>query len=161
MPLYRCLPFAIVLLSGCVSLSDFQTMSAHERAFTVCELDYEVRSIRREIAALDGSIQDAEMALGRGYRVHEQCREVEVYGNATQVCEQRGPRTVCTEHRPVHTRTECLETPVSLNLALEKENIQIWSQSKTALQKREKSLYQACYDRVYPLSPEQAYLLYR
>ena len=158
--LRRSLVIATLLLCGCTTVSDFQKMSAHERAVAVCKRQKDLQSIANQISNLQSGINDSQSALARGYRVHQQCRQVEVYGNASVNCYKIGFQVQCDETRPKSYETRCTETPVSINPELEKENIRNWSQSVESLKAQAKEKGQKCYQFIYPLSPEQAYKYY-
>ena len=151
---------ATLLLCGCTTVSDFQKMSAHERAVAVCKRQKDLQSIANQISNLQSGINDSQSALARGYRVHQQCRQVEVYGNASVTCNRFGSQVTCNETRQKSYETRCTETPVSINPELEKENIRNWSQSVESLRAQAKEKAQKCYQFIYPLSPEQAYKYY-
>ena len=158
--LHRTLLFALLLLFGCTTVSDFQKMSPHERAVAVCKRQKDLQSIGSQISSLQNSINDSQSVLARGYRVHQQCRQVEVYGDSSVTCNRFGSQVTCDESRPKSYKTECTETPVSINPDLEKENIRNWSQSIESLKAQGKEKAQKCYQFIYPMSPEQAYKYY-
>ncbi len=156
----RPLVVAVLLLSGCTTVSDFQKMSAHERADTVCKRQKDLQSIGNQIPSLQSGIRDSQSALARGYRVHVQCRKVLVYGTASVTCNRYGSQVTCNETRPESYETQCTETPVSINPELEQKNISNWSQSIESLNAQWKEKFQKCYQFIHPLSPEQAYKHY-
>ncbi len=158
--LRRSLIIATLLLYGCTTVSDFQKMSAHERSVAVCKRQKDIQSIADQISNLQSGINDSQRALARGYRVHRQCHQVEVYGNASVTCNRFGSHVTCDESRPKSYETRCTETPVSINPDLEKENIRNWSQSVESLKAQAKEKHSKCYQFIYPLSPEQAYKYY-
>jgi hypothetical protein len=151
---------ATLLLCGCTTVSDFQKMSAHERAVAVCDRQKVIRDIADQISSLQSRIRDSQMALARGYRVHQQCFKVEVYGNASVKCNRFGSQVICEESRPKSYETRCTETPVSINPELERQNIRDLSQSVESLDAQMKEKYRNCYQFIYPLTPEQAYKYY-
>ncbi len=150
-----------VLLTGCASIDDFRKMTPDERARTVCEADSNLRQLHKEKDALTQAIQSSQEALSRGYKLHRECKDVEVYGDVTTVCKDVSKnKTVCKEHRPVSTKTECKDIPVTIDSGLEKENIRIWTKNRTQLDKKIRNDWSACYSRVVKMTPEQAYELY-
>ncbi len=158
--LRRSLIIATLLLCGCTTVSDFKKMSAHERAVSVCKRQKDLQGIAIQISNLQSGINDSQSALARGYKVHQQCRQVAVYGNASLTCNRFGSQVNCDETRPKSYETRCTETPVSINPEQEKENIRNWSQSIESLKAQAKEKAQTCYQFIYPLSPEQAYKYY-
>ena len=148
---------ASTLLTGCASIEDFRKMTPDERANMVCEADRRLRQLRKEKDLLTQSIQSSQEALSRGYRLHRECKDIEVYGDSTTVCKEIRGKTICKEHRPVSTRTECNDIPVAIDSKLEKENIRNWTKSTRQLDKETRSVRTACYSRIVKMTPEQAY----
>lgn len=156
----RVLLWSIVFLVGCTTVNDFKQMSAHERSVAVCKRQKDLHNIGREIASLQESIADSQNALARGYRVHTQCHQVEILGDASISCNKFYSTVNCSETRQKSYKTECTETPVSINSDLERQNISNWSQSVESLKSQEKEKAQRCYEFIFPMSPEQAYKYY-
>ena len=113
---------ASTLLTGCASIEDFRKMTPDERANMVCEADSRLRQLRKEKDLLTQSIQSSQEALSRGYRLHRECKNIEVYGDSTTVCKETRGKTICKEHRPVSTRTECNDIPVAIDSELDKKH---------------------------------------
>lgn len=153
--------FLLLALTGCVSLDDFKKMSAHDRATAVCRKQHDLYVIDNKISALQSNIDDSRNALARGYKVYRQCHDVEVAGDTKITkCTKTDNQVQCIETRPKEHKTECLDTPVSINPDQEKENIRNWSSDLDSLRWQRKDKYQRCYNQIYPLSPEEAYQYY-
>lgn len=148
---------AALLLAGCTTVDDFRRYSPDQRAQLVCERDSGIRAQDQRLAEWQRLHGQTQQALDRGYHVHTQCREVPTA--ATEVCEIEGKRRVC-KTRETKPRQECEETPVPLNVALEKEKLAAYAQNiQRQAQEREQS-WQGCFARVRTLSPEAAFDLF-
>lgn len=146
-----------LLLTACTTVDDFRRYSPDRRAQLVCERDNSIRAQDQRLAEWQALHAQTQQALDRGYHVHRQCREVPTA--ATEVCEIEGKRRVC-KTREAKPRLECEETPVPLNVALEKEKLVAYAQNiQRQAQEREQS-WQACFARVRALSPEAAFALF-
>lgn len=158
---YRAVLFALLLLCGCTTVREkFQTMSPDERAVAVCKRKKDIQNLQGRIASLKDSINNSQNDLARGYKIHRQCQQVEVYGNSSVTCTTVGSQVTCNEKKPVSYKQVCTETPVKINVELEKENISNWSQSVTSLSDQVKAKWRKCYEFIYPLSADDAYEYY-
>jgi hypothetical protein len=151
----------VLTLSACATLDDFRKMSPTERARLVCERKNDIQQLSAEQRQLAGAIQSSQMDLGRGYKVHTQCRPVKVYGPVTTTCKKVGNVTECTEFRPEAYEKRCIETPVSLNPDLERQNIQAWSSAQIQVSQSLQEAWRKCMDFVERLSPEEAFRQYQ
>ncbi len=147
-------------LAGCTTVDDFRKMSPQDRASRVCDRDREVNSLRRSKQTYVDAIRSAQEALGRGYRVHKACQEVSVPAGSERVCQAVGTQTVCRENQILRRETRCQETPVPINPDNERRNVSDWNATAAAVDQQLQAAFAACYQRVLPLSPEQAYQLY-
>lgn len=153
----RILGLLLVFIAGCTTVDDFKKMSPSERARQVCERQKNIKDVLNEKKTLATAIAGSQTDLARGYKIHRQCQQVKVYGNATAVCQTVGMQTSCTESRPESYETRCKETPVSINPELEKQNIQNWTQALTVVDQRLKVAWNQCFTSVEKMSPEEAY----
>src|SRR6476469_7189686 len=110
----------VVFLSACTTVKDFQNMTADQRAVKVCKTQRGVQELTQQKQGLENGIADSQAALARGYRIHRQCEKVKVYGDSKTTCSTVGSQTTCQQTRPESNENRCTETPVSLNLELEK-----------------------------------------
>jgi hypothetical protein len=150
----------LINITGCTTVKTFQKMSPDQRATAVCEKqDHIIESVQKK-KALEASIADSTQALSRGYRIHQQCQEVKVYGQATMSCSTLGNNTSCSEYRPESYEKRCTEVPVSLSPELERSNISQWSQALQFLNQKLISDWSRCYDFIYKMPPEEAYEYY-
>lgn len=147
----------VIFLAGCTTLDDFKAMSPENRAINVCNKQSNIISLASERDSYKNSISSANQALALGYRVHRQCYQVEVYGNATTDCSMFGSNIRCTEYRPKTYQTKCNETPVSIDSNLERSNIQSWTEALKTLESRLSYEYNICYQNVLKMSAEEAY----
>lgn len=150
----------LALTAACTTVSDFQKMTPGQRAEAVCKRQPTLRNMFEQKQALEAQVADAQAALARGYRVHKQCQQVKVYGNASTSCTSMNGYTNCQESRPESYETRCTETPVSISADLERSNINLWSQSLENLRSQARSYYQNCYQSVLGMSAEEAYKHY-
>ena len=151
----------VLTLSACTTVDDFRKMSPTERARLVCERKNDIQQLSAEQRQLAGAIQSSQMDLGRGYKVHTQCRPVKVYGPVTTTCKKVGNVTECTEFRPEAYETRCIETPVSISPDLERQNIQAWSSAQIQVSQSLQEAWKKCMDFVERLSPEEAFQQYQ
>jgi len=158
--LKRILCILLVFISGCTSVNDFKKMSSIERARQVCERQKNIQDLRSDKKNLVMAISNSQTDLARGYKIHRQCQQVKVYGNATATCQTTGLQTSCSESRPEFYETRCKETPVSINPDLERQNIQSWIQAQTAADQRLKVAWNLCFTSVEKMSPEEAFKHY-
>ncbi len=145
------------LLAACTTLDDFRKMTPDQRARQVCDQQSTVRNYDQQISLLSRQISESQIALSRGYKLHQQCHQVKVYGNPTTTCTTNGNQTTCKESRPESYETRCTETPVPINPDLERSNIGQWSTSMTSLQFNREQEWLRCYDSISRMSPEEAY----
>ena len=155
-----CWTRGMLALAGCTTVDDFRTMSADQRAAAVCNRDREVRQLRRSQQTYLDAIQSAREALGRGYRVHKACEQIERPAGRQTICENSGTQRVCKETLLTKTESRCQETPVPINADNERKNVQEWSQASASIDLQIQGVYAQCYARVLPLTPEQAFQKY-
>ncbi len=151
---------AAISLAGCTTVDDFRKMSAQDRATRVCDRDPSVRNLRASRQSYVAGIQSAQEALGRGYRIHRQCQTVEVPTGKQSICEKRGEQTICREINSTRREERCRETPVAIQADNERRNVADWSATVASLDAQIRSTYDQCYDRVFHMTPEQAFKLY-
>ena len=156
-----CSTIGLWLLASCITTHDLKTMSPDERAKRVCSSRPSIKSYASQVQALQDKISDSQAALSRGYRVHTQCQQVKVYGNASATCSTVGSYTNCQESRPAHDEKRCTETPVSISVDLERSNIVQWTDALKPLTDVGRQEWQSCYKAVYRMTPEEAYKWYK
>jgi hypothetical protein len=148
-------------LSGCTTVDGFRNMAPDVRAQRVCDRRIANQDYVQQARDLQDKLSDAQASLSRGYRVHRQCQQVQVYGDPSVTCSKLGNYTNCQQFTPSSSERRCTETPVSINPELEKSNIQQWSQSIASLKETGSQEWQSCYRVVIKMSPEEAYKWYR
>lgn len=146
-----------LLLTACTTVDDFRRYTPDRRAQLVCERDLGIRAQDQRLAEWQGLHAQTQQALDRGYHVHRQCREEPTA--ATEVCETEGKRRVC-QTREAKPRQVCEETPVPLNVPLEKEKLAAYAQNINRQAQERQQSWQACTTRVRALSPEAAFDLF-
>lgn len=154
-------PVFILALSGCTTVDDFKRMTVEERARRVCERQKNIVDISQEWKSRRNDIQSANEDLSRGYKIHTQCQQVKVYGQATTSCTRFGSQVQCSEYRPEKFETRCNESPVSINPELEKRNIQQWMGEVKMLEQKFRNEWQSCTNFISSLTPEGAYRYYK
>ena len=150
-----------LLLSGCVTMQDFQRMSPHQRAMTVCDNQPDIRNLRSEVQGYEQAISEASVALRRGYRSTNECRKEEVQVGTRTECRTLEYGVECEERALWETRTRCTESRQSINAALERSNISAWRGALRDSQALLAERHQQCYHRIYPMSAAQAFDQYR
>lgn len=151
---------AVIALAGCTTVEDFRKMSAQDRALLVCNRDPEVLRLRESRQSHTDGIRSAQEALGRGYRIHRQCRTVDVPTGSRTLCEKRGEQTLCREEKTTRKEERCNETPVPIHPDNERRNIAEWTDAGARLDRQSQDAFEQCYDRVFHMTPEQAYQRY-
>lgn len=149
--------FAIV---GCTTVDDFRKMSPSERARRVCIKSPNIVNLTTQKTTLSESIRAAQIDLGRGYKVHKQCRQVKVYGQTTTTCQNFGGIVRCTEDRPESFETRCTESPVVINPELERQNIQSWSQTLIRTEQNLTTEWNYCNQWIGRMTADEAYGYY-
>lgn len=161
---YLSLVSTILALSACVSVDDFKSMSADERAVAVCQRQSTVRSHQREIDSLRSKIATAEQAISLGYHKVEQCEERKVPRKVKASCNTSSVAKTqaidCEQKIKYRTERDCEEMFLPADQALEKANIQRWQNAILELRRAKNEAYQACYRSVVKMSAEEAFLRY-
>lgn len=150
---------AVALLgTGCATVDDFKAMSADERANRVCSRQREVVDVRQQAALQRVEIGSIEQALGRGYRVHRQCKSVPVADQTTTRCTTQNGALVCNQSRQATSfRQECTEQPVAIDGNLERSKLESLNVSVAALDVQARQSFDQCYATVVRMSPEAAF----
>lgn len=160
------LRFSIVLLgllavAGCVTLQDFEDMSAEERAIKVCDQRTDLKALRNDSYTLEQAIADSSQALRRGYRVLSECQDYEVQTGTRTECKTLEYGVECEERVLFETRQRCTDTRVPINAALERSNLSVWQEELEITRATLARETQACFDHVVSLTAEEAFRLYR
>lgn len=117
-------PLYLFILSGCAAtLEDFQEMSASERTDYVCERHREVKYLTKKVNENYDAITDTEAAIGRGYRLHESCKEVTIIRPDVQECHVVKDELKCVEKDEKETQTVCEDIPVAIDGELEERKL--------------------------------------
>lgn len=159
------LPFS--LLTGCaltMSLSDFEAMSAAERATLVCQRQSQVRHHQSEINRYQFLISSARQAISQGHRTDKQCerREIETGGitSCRTINTNRGQEVICEEKKEYETKRSCRDVRIPVDVALEQSNISAWSAELGQAQSRHDQIHRACFNDVVTLNAAEAYRRY-
>jgi hypothetical protein len=143
-------------LAGCASLDDFKKMSPADRARKVC--DSKAAGTNKTIESYIAQTKEINAALARGYRIHKVCVEVEKKGPPSVICSKSANGAVnCEQSTPRRHETVCTESPVALSYELEKDKLNSLKALIAETDSRRVRDWQACYERVLVMSPEQAY----
>jgi len=144
---------ALIILSGCASLTDFQKMDVSQRANYICNDHDGVESLGRDAKKykqLAGAIQSV---MTRGYRVHKSCKRV-------RVDRPSGDPLKDVLKTPVYHK-ECTETPVPIDYEGERSKYSAYLSAAQRASKQRADLFAECYQRVRSMSAEQAYEYYK
>lgn len=154
-----------LIVSGCVSLDDFKNMSALERANYICPRNGAVKKYRSLANDYEAMIVEQSKLISKGYKVHKSCQNVEVkkQGSATCKSDGSGQNLTTTCDTPTHTSYQeiCMEIPVPINIAYEREQLEIFIELNRNAENKAEEILQKCYEQVYQMSAEQAYEYYR
>lgn len=158
-PSFRAVRHGLILLGllglgACTTLDDFRRYSPERRAQLVCERDAAIRAQDMRLAEWHRLHAQTQVALDRGYHVHQQCRQVPTA--ATEVCETQGSRRVC-KTREGEPRRECEDIPVPLDAALERNKLAAYAENIARGTQERDQAWQRCFAGVLPLSPEAAF----
>ena len=155
----------VVLLSGCASLEDFQSMSPDVRADYVCERHRDIIALDAEIDSVDSFITDTEYAIARGYRLHRSCRRVPTVVSTEERCrtetDEAGAATrVCKEESQLSHTEICEDVPISIDGDLERAKLADYESDLRALQRRVDDEFNTCHGAVRAMSPTRAFEYY-
>ena len=135
------------LTSACTTLEDFQNMSPSARANKTCNDDVTVRHYRYQVNNLTSQINEIDALLLKGYRVRESCTTI-TYDNDSSKTPKQSSKKICQEVViPLNDHIYNLEKERRLNLSQELESATI----------RKKNSFNDCYQKVLPMSAEQAF----
>ncbi len=162
MKIYIFITLALLLLvTGCTTVDDFRKMPPSERAKRVCERRQNIVNLLKQKTTLSTAIQNSYTDLGRGYKLHQQCQQVKVYGQATATCQNLNGFVSCSENRPESYETRCIESPVAINPELERQNIQSWSETLARTDQDIKNEWQSCTRYIGNMTADEAYTHYK
>ena len=151
----------LFLLGACTTVDDYRRMTPEQRAERVCARAAPLREIDRAIEQTRSMIADTELALHRGYRVHPQCRRIELPDNVVRKCTTTqgpaGQTQVCTEEREERSRKECTDTVITIDRSLEETNHRSYVQRLAELQTQRRIDGQRCFERAVRMAPEEAF----
>jgi len=137
------------LLSGCfTNLNDFQEMSRNERSEFVCVRDDGYKERYRYQADIQSKVDDSSNTLSRGYRVHKSCRNVAVKTPGKVSCTTFGMYTDCKQKSNTTYEKRCTETPVSIDAALERSNLEKFERLLKSAKKSTNKSYNDCYYKI-------------
>ncbi|HEY7905865.1 MAG TPA: hypothetical protein VIC53_02975, partial [Wenzhouxiangella sp.] len=121
---------AVLVLSACTSLQDFEAMSPHERATAVCQRQGDVRQYQANISRHERLIWSAQQAISKGHRKEQVCEQRQVETGSTTSCESmdegNSTRVVCKEKKEYTKQRVCFDRQVPVDVALEQSNMNIW-----------------------------------
>lgn len=152
----------LLAAGGCASLKDFEAMTPDGRAVFVCERHPNVASLEVRISHLAAQVNEAEAAVAAGYRLREFCREEPIV-TYTEVCEPPdadGGKT-CKTTPSVSREIFCEQKPIPIEGEFERKKIRNYRANIRKLNADADKTYSRCYDKILPLSAEDAYDYYR
>jgi len=156
-----CSLVGLLTLTACVTVQDFRNMTADERAVKVCDQRSDIKALQTDVLSLEQSMASSSQALRRGYHVFTDCEEYEVQTGTRTECKTLDYGVECEERILWETRSRCSDTPVPVDAALERSNLNVWQEELAATRAILDSEYQDCFDLVLELTPEEAYQRYR
>lgn len=146
------------VLTACTTLDDYRAMAPEARATDLCRRQPAVRRLESEAAAAQGALGDVQLALARGYRLHQRCETiVEFTGVTVTDCQRTPGGELCVERRKEREREVCTETPVPIDGGLESRKEQALAAQVQALSDRRAQAWAVCHARAVKLTPEQAF----
>lgn len=152
-------------LSACVSLAEFENMSAPDRARLVCQSDARVIALKNNLRQTQNQIREANEAIRQGYRSLRVCERRNVQTGSTTTCEtikeDNVERVVCEEEVEYEKKRDCRELITPIDVYQEQINIERWNRLAMREQTELDQRMQRCFSEVLPLSPQEAYLRYR
>ena len=159
---HRAIVLAVVFLSGCVTLEDFQEMSASQRANLVCSGSNYAGRFDSRIRNLQNDISETRNALRLGYRIHKSCKYEKVPKQGAEYCTTVFDIITECESTTEYTREKvCEDIPVSIDGDFEKSKLEDYSNELTSVRTKRLDVYNDCYSSVITLTPGQAYQLYQ
>ncbi len=149
--LKKILPFGVLLLlSGCVSLENYQKMTPTQRAQDVCQNNAQVNYYHNQINQFKQEIREINTLLSRGYSTRENCTVTTYEDNFKTNKEKlnKATKRVCTE----------VIIPVSNRAHEFKENKKFeLIQALQHSENQQRISFDECFARVLPMSAKQAY----
>ncbi len=163
----KLLPILIIFTVGCaLTLEDFYGMSRYKRAELVCGQSDNARHKKSEISQLDDEYREVQVEISRkeqllekGFRIHRQCRKVQVKSDSNCV-----ENNECVEKTYVE---DCVETPIPINYDYEERKLEELRAALSSINflltesKADWELaYNNCYERAQSLSVKESYEYY-
>lgn len=152
---------AVLVVSGCTTVEDFVALTPEQRAEKACLNVREFKLDYQELSALGSNIAQTQMDLNRGYKIHKQCQTVQIAGSATTNCYQTPLGVQCNTVTNPNYQTVCDEIPVAINPEFEAEKLKKMKELYPALEERLRKKYNACYQTVLQMSPDQAFAVWK
>ena len=162
-----CVIIALLFLSACTTIEDFQAMSPDERAEKVCSATSASRQQSSSLAAINNQIAAKEQLLATGYRVYEDCQVVPISvpartsdcsgksGNELESC-QKSNTPARTEYRRL-----CREIPVPIDYNYESSVLRNLQMAREDQQEIHEQQTYVCVAKARSLPATDAYMLYR
>jgi hypothetical protein len=150
---------ASTLLFGCASTpEDFEAMTLSERQSAVCFRADAYKSRKERISTYESVIGEKQAVLSRGYRVHWQCQKIKVTAPPKDCsAATKLDKTVCERDT---FKTECTETPVSIDPRYETEVLEKNQKALENFKRLHSEKTNACLDRVSSMPAQAAYIYY-
>ena len=152
---------SVLVLSGCTTVDDFIAISPEQRAEKACSNITEFKQANNALNALVHKYAEIKMDLKRGYKIHKNCRSVQVPGNVQTNCYQTFMGVQCNSVAIPSYETVCDEIPVAINPELEKQKLQEISQYYSMIKDDLSKKYNDCFNSVLRMNPEQAFSVWK
>jgi len=138
---------AILLLSSCTSLEDFQKMSPEARAHKTCNNDVTVRHYGSQVYQLSNEINQIDALLLKGYKTRENCTTI-TYERTSGDKPDSAIKKICTEVViPINDYVYKFEENRKAKLSIELEEAKDKKQIN----------FDQCFNKVVSMNAEQAF----
>lgn len=176
---YLLMTAVLVLMAGCTTVKDFQNLGPRQRAERICNNRSDITAINNRAIQLQNQINDIELTLRQGYRVHVGCHWVQKpqplnmncnrYGNSLSCYESsmqsmyscddlaRMSTVVVSPELLARCQQVCNQSSVSISYDLEKEKLANARRQFNSAVQELNSKYNSCILYAQTLSAEQSY----
>ena len=138
---------AILLLSSCTSLEDFQKMSPEARAHKTCNNDVTVRHYGSQVYQLSNETNQIDALLLKGYKTRENCTTI-TYERTSGDKPDSAIKKICTEVViPINDYVYKFEENRKAKLSIELEEAKDKKQIN----------FDQCFNKVVSMNAEQAF----
>lgn len=145
----------VTTISSCTSLSDFEGMTAEQRATKVCNKRYKDEA--NQLSQYKQKITDQRSVLSAGYRLMEQCETK--YVTTGTSCREYFGTLKCSDD--IEEKKICRNIPIQIDYEYEQKRLTSIESAYSEYRQKLKTAYQGCYTSIVPLSASQAFSHYK